>query len=74
MALYLNSPTVVGLYTHPEALWGACAVILYWITRLVMIAHRGRMHDDPVVFAMRDFVSHVCLLASAAFGLAAAIP
>jgi 4-hydroxybenzoate polyprenyltransferase len=74
MALYLNSPTVTELYARPEALWGVCAVILYWITRCVMIAHRGQMHDDPVVYALKDPVSHVCLLLIFAFGLAAGIP
>lgn len=74
LALYLNSPTVAQLYARPEALWGVCVVILYWITRAVMIAHRGLMHDDPVIFALRDAGSHVCLLLIVAFGLVAAIP
>ncbi len=60
LALYLNAPTVTGLYATPEVLWAVCAVLLYWISRAVMIAHRGEMHDDPVVFAMRDRVSHWC--------------
>lgn len=60
LALYLNAPNVAGLYTHPEILWAVCAVLLYWISRAVMIAHRGEMHDDPIVFALRDRVSHVC--------------
>ena len=25
-----------------------------------MITHRGQMHDDPVVFAMRDRISLIC--------------
>lgn len=62
MTLYVNSPAVVQLYAHPEALWGVCAVLLYWITRTVMLAHRGQMHDDPVVYAAKDRVSQICLL------------
>lgn len=62
MALYVNSPAVVELYDRPEALWGVSAVLLYWITRTVMIAHRGGMHDDPVVFAAKDRVSQICFL------------
>ena len=62
MALYVNSPAVVELYAHPEALWGVCAVLLYWITRTVMVAHRGHMHDDPVVYAAMDRISQMCLL------------
>jgi 4-hydroxybenzoate polyprenyltransferase len=60
LALYLNAPTVVSLYQTPEFLWIVCAVLLYWISRAVMIAHRGEMHDDPIVFALRDRISHVC--------------
>src|SRR5690606_21925038 len=50
MALYVNSPTVVELYPNPPALWGICVILLYWISRMVMITHRGHMHDDPIVF------------------------
>ncbi len=74
LALYLNSPTVTELYARPEALWGVCVVILYWITRAVMIAHRGQMHDDPVIFAMRDIGSHVCLILIVGFCIIAAAP
>ncbi|MEW9920316.1 UbiA family prenyltransferase [Marimonas sp. MJW-29] len=62
MTLYVNSPAVVELYSHPEALWGVCAVLLYWISRTVMVAHRGHMHDDPVVYAAKDRISQMCLL------------
>ena len=62
LALYLTSPVVAGLYALPEALWGICLVQLYWISRNVMLAHRGRMHDDPIVFAAKDGVSRLCLV------------
>lgn len=62
MVLYVNSPAFVELYSQPEALWGVCAILLYWVTRMVMIAHRGWMHDDPVVFSARDGISRLCLL------------
>lgn len=60
LALYLNTPVVVSLYQTPQLLWAVCAIVLYWISRAALIAHRGEMHDDPVVFALRDRVSHVC--------------
>lgn len=62
MALYVNSPAVVELYNTPLALWGVCLVLLYWLTRVIMITHRGHMHDDPVVFAAKDRVSQICFL------------
>jgi len=67
MALYVNSPSVMVLYAHPEALWGVCAILLYWITRTIMVAHRGAMHDDPVVYAAKDRLSQISFLAILAF-------
>ncbi|MEO9781884.1 MAG: UbiA family prenyltransferase [Sedimentitalea sp.] len=63
MALYINSPTVMQLYNSPLALWGVCLILLYWLTRVIMITHRGHMHDDPVVFAAKDRTSQLCFLA-----------
>lgn len=33
-----------------------CVLVLYWISRVWMTAHRGGMHDDPVSYALRDRV------------------
>ena len=66
LALYVNSSEVADLYARPEALWGLSAVILFWITRMAMIANRGDMHDDPIIFAIRDKVSWICLTATLA--------
>jgi len=57
MALYINSNDVLPLYHSPQALWLLCPVLLFWISRVLMLAHRGRMNDDPVVFALTDRVS-----------------
>jgi 4-hydroxybenzoate polyprenyltransferase len=66
LALYINSPAISSLYRHPQLIWPLCGLMLYWISRVWMKAHRGRMHDDPVIFAMRDRVSlAVGLLAAA---------
>lgn len=57
LALYINSPDVHLLYRHPQFLWALCLVILYWLTRMVLIANRGQLRDDPIVFAARDHAS-----------------
>lgn len=57
MALYINSETAVARFPLPEALWLICPLLLYWMTRLVMVTHRRRMTDDPIIFALRDWVS-----------------
>ena len=60
LALYLNSADVDALYRRSHRLWLICVVVLYWVCRMLMKAHRGEMHDDPVVFAVRDRASLVC--------------
>ncbi|WP_374089068.1 UbiA family prenyltransferase [Methylomicrobium lacus] len=64
LALYLNSEAVVKLYRTPECIWGAVPVMLFWISWMWMQAHRGNMHDDPLVFAVKDKAS---LLSGIAF-------
>jgi 4-hydroxybenzoate polyprenyltransferase len=59
MALYVNGNEVLPLYRHPVALWALCPILLLWISRVLMLANRGLMNDDPVVFALRDKVSLV---------------
>ena len=70
LALYINSPAVQEVYRSPWILFGVCPVLLFWISRLVLIAHRGAMDDDPMVFALHDRVSLAC--AAGALALAAA--
>ena len=65
LALYFNSPDVAHLYHSPHRLWALCVITLFWICRMLMKAHRGEMHDDPVVFALRDRTSQACGVVSA---------
>ena len=62
LLLYVSSDAVNQLYHHPKALWLVCPILMYWLGRALMLAHRRELHDDPVVFAMHDRKS----LASAA--------
>jgi len=57
LALYLNSAQVLMLYQMPEVVWGAVPVMLFWVSWMWMQAHRGNMHDDPLVFAVKDKAS-----------------
>jgi 4-hydroxybenzoate polyprenyltransferase len=57
LALYIQDVNTAKLYRHAEYIWLACPLLLYWISRTWIIAHRGMMHDDPIVFAARDRVS-----------------
>lgn len=59
LAFYVQSPVTKIFYHYPEIIWLACPLLLYWISRLWIIAHRGEMDDDPVLFALKDKVSWV---------------
>jgi 4-hydroxybenzoate polyprenyltransferase len=59
LALYINSEQVVALYRQPLLLWLACPVLLFWTSRMWLLAHRGRIHDDPIVATVRDPVSYL---------------
>ena len=57
--LYINSSAVLNLYTHPTRLWLVCPLVFYWISRIWLLAHRGEVNEDPIVFAMKDKLSYV---------------
>lgn len=72
--LYMNSPQVQALYAQPQALWGIAPVLLYWITRIWFLAGRNQLHDDPVVFAIRDRISYLAGIVTVLCLAAATIP
>lgn len=59
LALYIHSDDVRRLYERPTVLWGVLPLLLYWINRVWVLAARGTLHDDPIVFALRDRASWV---------------
>jgi len=59
LALYVNSEAASRLYRWPTVLWLIVPILIYWITRIWLLANRGSMHDDPVVFATEDRVTYV---------------
>jgi 4-hydroxybenzoate polyprenyltransferase len=59
------------MYATPALIWLACPLVLFWISRAWLIAHRGNMHDDPIVFALKDRLSWLIVaLFAAVFVLA----
>lgn len=72
-ALYIHSPETMRMYERPQALWFVCPLLIYWFGRLTMLANRGELHDDPVVFAVTDRATWVTAGAAlAAFATAMA--
>ncbi|MGZ3798432.1 MAG: UbiA family prenyltransferase [Pseudobdellovibrionaceae bacterium] len=58
--LYLQSKEVRSLYSHPQYLWYLTPILLLWISRVWLLTNRDQIHDDPVVFAVKDRVSWIC--------------
>ena len=58
-ALYINSPDVQKLYSHPQWLWFILPIMLYWLTRIWIYTRRGWMNQDPVFLAIKDRPTYV---------------
>lgn len=58
LALYVSGKEVAALYASPTVIWMACPLLLYWISRIWLLARRGFVHDDPLVFALQDKVTY----------------
>lgn len=50
--LYISNPQTSLLYEHAKRLWLVVPVLLLWLSQVWMLASRGQMHDDPVVWAI----------------------
>ncbi len=59
LALYMNSTEVSKLYHNPLILWILCPIFMIWLLRVWLIAHRGNMHDDPIIFMAKDSFSYI---------------
>jgi|TARA_B100001964_G_scaffold117606_1_gene131045 4-hydroxybenzoate polyprenyltransferase len=57
--LHIFTEATQGFYSRPELLLGICPIIMYWITRMILLAHRGQMHHDPILFSLRDSPSRL---------------
>lgn len=71
--LYLQSERVRELYRRPDFLWLMPPLFLYWITRAWILSSRGAIHEDPVMFVLKDRPSWwVAILAALIMVLAGA--
>jgi 4-hydroxybenzoate polyprenyltransferase len=71
LSLYIASGAVKTLYSTHQVLWLVCPLLQYWIGYLWLVAHRGEMDDDPLVFAVRNRTSRILLLLMLAAALIA---
>ena len=57
LALYISGHEVAELYHHAERLWLMTPVMILWLSRVWLLASRGLLDEDPVVFALTDRTS-----------------
>jgi 4-hydroxybenzoate polyprenyltransferase len=63
--LYLDNPRTRHLYRHADHLWLVTLLLLYWVSRVWLLAERGQVAQDPVIFALKDkatWISVACLM------------
>lgn len=73
LALYINSVDITKLYARPVLLWFIIPCMAYWVSRIWLKTHRGEMHDDPVVFAAKDWQSLTIGALIAVIGVVASV-
>jgi 4-hydroxybenzoate polyprenyltransferase len=74
LALYVQSAHVAERYAEPALLWAIVPLVLFWQCHVWLATARGTMHDDPLVFAARDRVSQMIVLAAGVVMILAMFP
>jgi 4-hydroxybenzoate polyprenyltransferase/phosphoserine phosphatase len=72
-ALYINGSDTVGLYRHPARMWLIMPLLILWIFRVWLLASRGELDEDPVIFAVTDPTSLLIGLCVALIAFLAAV-
>lgn len=58
---YMNSSVLTNQYQEPTWLWLNVPALSYWLIRMWIKTNRGEMHDDPIVFSLKDNGSRVSI-------------
>ncbi|HEY0796134.1 MAG TPA: UbiA family prenyltransferase [Acidisarcina sp.] len=69
-SFYISNPQVAQLYHHPGRMWLMAPLLILWLNRVWLLASRGQLDEDPLIFALTDRVS--LLLGLVLVGVAAA--
>ncbi len=56
-SLYISGRDVTGLYAHAQRMWLITPIMILWISRVWLLASRGELDEDPVIFAVTDRAS-----------------
>lgn len=56
-SIYITGREIEVLYRHSGRMWLIVPLMLLWLSRIWLLASRGEMNEDPVVFAVTDRMS-----------------
>jgi 4-hydroxybenzoate polyprenyltransferase len=70
--LYFNSSNVIALYPHRTWLLAILPLLVLWLGRLWILAYRGKVNEDPVLYVSTDRTSLVVFALCLACAVAAA--
>jgi 4-hydroxybenzoate polyprenyltransferase len=59
--LFINVPETRARYATPDLLWFVALGLIYWLARLWLKTSRGEMHDDPIIYAIKDRGSRITI-------------
>ena len=62
LILYVNSSQIIQIYSSPNILWFMNFIMLFWILRIIVISNKKIIKDDPIMFAIKDLTSYICLI------------
>jgi len=72
-SMYVGGHDVEMLYPHPGRMWLMTPLMILWLSRVWLLASRGEMNEDPVIFAVTDRMSLLIGLAIVAIAVSASI-
>lgn len=70
-SLYISGIDQTGLYRHGARMWLVVPLMLLWLSRIWLLASRGELDEDPVIFALSDRMSILIGMAVVLVALAA---
>jgi len=69
--LFISASETQARYRTPQLLWLVAIGLIYWLARMWLKTSRGEMHDDPVVYTIKDKGSRMAVFIMIAIILAA---
>lgn len=62
---YINSPVVTNYYSNPKFIWLLFPLLMFWLGRLWILANRGEVNEDPLIFTVKDRTSQLIFATAA---------